>query len=373
LNRVLVVGGGVGGMSCAISLQRLGLEVDLVEIDPAWRIYGAGITITSATLRACQRLGILDAIKQQGATWSVGEVYAPDGALVAKVEWPAFAAGQPSAGGIMRPALHGILSSLTRATGVKVRLGVTVSDFNLRGEQVHVSFSDGTLGNYDLVIGADGVMSKTRERLMPDAPRPTFTGQSVYRIVCERPAGLKDSHFYPLGDKLLGCSLVSATHMYLFLLLPMPGNPWLAPEVQPQHLYEQLAGWGGFVAGIRERVRSSPLRETINYRPLEPLLLPSPWFRDRVLLIGDAAHATTPHMASGAGLAIEDGLVLADELRAGGTVAAVLTRFMARRFERCRSVVQNSIRLGEMEMGGESPLAHTQLIQDTMTILMREP
>ena len=66
--KVLIVGGGIGGMSCAISLRRAGISVDLVEIDPAWKIYGAGITITGPTLRALQTLGVLDEVKQHGAT-----------------------------------------------------------------------------------------------------------------------------------------------------------------------------------------------------------------------------------------------------------------------------------------------------------------
>ena len=374
IEKVLIVGGGMAGMSCAISLRRLGVAVDLVELDPDWKIYGAGITITAPTLRACQRLGILEAIKQRGATWQMGEVYTADGTLVGKVKWPAYDVGQPSAGGIMRPALHGILSSLTRQEGARVRLGVTVSDFNQTADQVTASFSDGTTGSYDLMVGADGIFSKVRARLLPDAPRPTFTGQSVYRIVCERPPGLMGSRFFPLGDRLLGCSLVSDTHMYLFLLLPMPGNPWIAPADQPQHLYDHMDGWTtGYITDIRARVRNSPIRETVNYRPLEALILPSPWYRGRVLLIGDAAHATTPHMASGAGMAIEDGIVLADELKTGGTLDATLARFMARRFERCRTVVENSLRLGEMEMRGESPVAHNQLVNDTIAVLTREP
>jgi 2-polyprenyl-6-methoxyphenol hydroxylase-like FAD-dependent oxidoreductase len=360
-------------MSCAISLRRIGVQVDLVEIDPEWKIYGAGITITAPTLRACKRLGILEAIKLRGATWKVGEVYAPDGKLVGKVEWPSFSDDEPSAGGIMRPVLHGILSNLTRQEGVQVRLGVTVAEFQQGAGQVAVSFSDGTQGSYDLLVGADGVNSKMRSLLFPDAPRPTFTGQSVYRIVCERPPGLDATHMYPRGDKLLGCSLVSATHMYLFLLLPMPGNPWLPPEDQPQHLYEQMEGWGGFVADIRARVRSSPIRETINYRPLEPLIVAAPWYRGRVVLIGDAVHATTPHMASGAGMAIEDGLILADELQADAALESALKRFMDRRFERCRTVVENSVRLGEMEMRGVSPEVHNQLVADTIAVLTREP
>src|SRR6185436_21167558 len=88
----------------------------------------------------------------------------------------------------------------------------------------------------------------------------------------------------------------------------------------------------------------------INYRPLERLMLPAPWHRGRVMVIGDAAHATTPHLASGAGLAVEDALVLAELLRSGETLEVVLQQFIVRRYERCRMVVENSVRLGEMEM-----------------------
>jgi 2-polyprenyl-6-methoxyphenol hydroxylase-like FAD-dependent oxidoreductase len=76
---VLIVGGGVGGMSCAISLRRAGISVDLVEIDPTWKIYGAGITITGPTLRALQTLGVLDEVTQHGATWEGAYVYSQTG------------------------------------------------------------------------------------------------------------------------------------------------------------------------------------------------------------------------------------------------------------------------------------------------------
>jgi 2-polyprenyl-6-methoxyphenol hydroxylase-like FAD-dependent oxidoreductase len=373
LRRVLIVGGGFAGMSAAIVLRRLGLAVDLVERDPDWRIYGAGITITSPTLRACQRLGILDELKSIGATWRFGHLFEADGRPAGRVEWPPFAADQPSAGGIMRPQMHAVLSAHVRAAGANVRLGCTVAALTQDAAAATVQFSDGSTGHYDFVIGADGIFSQLRGMILPNAPAPKFTGQSVYRLVCERPPGVDSSHFYPRGDSLLGCSLVSATHMYLFLLLPMPGNPRLASEDQPQHLYEKLAPWGGFVADIRERVRQSPLRETINYRPLEALILPRPWHVGRVLLIGDAAHATTPHMASGAGMAIEDALVLGEEIARGGDLPVMLQRFEERRFERCRLVVENSVSIGEMEMRGASALEHNALVGATIQELMREP
>jgi 2-polyprenyl-6-methoxyphenol hydroxylase-like FAD-dependent oxidoreductase len=88
----------------------------------------------------------------------------------------------------------------------------------------------------------------------------------------------------------------------------------------------------------------------INYRPLEKLLLDPPWHRGRVVLIGDAAHATTPHVGYGAGLAVEDAVVLAELLRQPAPLDQVLEQFVKRRYERCRTVVEGSVRLGELEM-----------------------
>jgi len=101
---------------------------------------------------------------------------------------------------------------------------------------------------------------------------------------------------------------------------------------------------------VRESIRRP---EQINYRPLEWILLPAPWYAGRVVLIGDAAHATTPHLASGAGLAAEDGLVLAQELQGQDSVDAALRAFMQRRYERVRQVVETSVHIGELEMAGD--------------------
>jgi 2-polyprenyl-6-methoxyphenol hydroxylase-like FAD-dependent oxidoreductase len=115
----------------------------------------------------------------------------------------------------------------------------------------------------------------------------------------------------------------------------------------PELLAAQLIGFGGALGAIRDGLSAS---SRINYRPLEKLLLPQPWHRGRAILIGDAAHATTPHLASGAGLAVEDALVLADLLASDLPPEDALAGFTARRYARCRMVVENSVRLGEMEM-----------------------
>jgi len=98
--------------------------------------------------------------------------------------------------------------------------------------------------------------------------------------------------------------------------------------------------------------------------------MPAPWHVGRVVLIGDAVHATTPHLASGAGIAVEDAVVLAEELDAGGSVDEVLLRFSQRRFERCRLVVESSVRLGQIEQEGGSKAEHGQLMRDAMVALL---
>jgi 2-polyprenyl-6-methoxyphenol hydroxylase-like FAD-dependent oxidoreductase len=129
-----------------------------------------------------------------------------------------------------------------------------------------------------------------------------------------------------------------------------------------------MAGFGGFVSQIRETVRTTNAH-TVNYRQLEVLLQPAPWYRGHVVLIGDAAHATTPHLASGAGMAIEDGIVLVEEIQARATLEEALDRFMVRRFERCRLVIENSVELGRLEMNQGSPAVHAKLMTATLNIL----
>jgi 2-polyprenyl-6-methoxyphenol hydroxylase-like FAD-dependent oxidoreductase len=369
--KVLIVGGGVGGMSCAISMRQAGMHVDLAEIDPHWKIYGAGITITGPTLRALKTLGVLDEVKAQGATWNGAYLFTRSGQRIQELDIPPISDDLPATGGIMRPVLHKILSDRTLALGANVRLGTTVQSVSQLPDGVDVTLSDGHRARYDLMVSSDGISSTMRERIFPEAPKPKFTGQMIYRIVAERPLGFDRTHFYMGDDTKLGFNPVSRTHMYMFLLEHRPDNQWVDIEEQPRRLYDLMAGWGGIVPQVRETVLTTNAH-TINYRPLEALLMPKPWYRGRVVLIGDAAHATTPHLASGAGMAIEDGIVLAEELARSDSVDAGLAQFMDRRFARGKLVVENSLRLGEIEMNHGSPQEHTRIMVDSMTQL-RQP
>lgn len=368
IEKALVIGGGIGGMCAAIELRKRGIAVDLVEIDAQWRVYGAGITISGPTLRAFGAVGVLDSIQQQGWCADGLDICRGDGTRIAHIPMPRVAGPDvPSGGGIMRPVLARILGDATRASGTNVRLGVTFTSIEPAGQQVLVSFTDGSSGKYDLVIGADGCNSKVRELLFPDAPKPRFTGQACWRAVVPRPPEIERAALYMGKRAKAGINPVSRDEMYLFYLDNRNTPDYIEPEQWPAILREELAEFSGIIGEIRDSITP---QSRIIYRPLFALMLDRPWHHGRVVLIGDAAHSTTPHLASGAGIAVEDALVLAQEIDRGTDIEPALQKFAERRFERCRLVVQNSVRLGDIEREHGSVQEHEQLMRDSTAALI---
>jgi len=366
--RVLIIGGGFSGMAAAIQLRKQGAHVDLVEIDPGWRSYGAGISLGGATLRAFRTLGILDAFLAQGNAADGVKLCLPHGPQVAELPTPRIAGDDvPGGGAIMRPVLARILADATRASGTNVYLGCTFTSIQQDAEGVDVVFTDGQRRRYDLVIGADGLYSKVREALFPQAPKPAYSGQAVWRAVLPCPPEIETATMW-MGPRIKpGVNPVSKTEMYLFVTEPRPNNEHVDPATFATQLRDLLADFPApALQAIRDQIGDD---SQIVFRPLEGLLMPRPWFSGRVVLIGDTVHATTPHLASGACIGIEDALVLAEELERHTEAAAALAAFEARRWERCRMVVQNSARLGEIEIANGDKEEHAHIMRSSLMAL----
>ena len=366
-NKILIIGGGFSGMAAAIQLRKLGADVEVAEIDPGWRSYGAGISLGGATLRAFKTLGILEQFLERGSAADGVDLLLPHGQYLATVPTPRLAGDDvPGGGAIMRPVLAKILAEATIASGAKVRLGCTFTSLRQHAEGVEVDFTDGTTANYDLLIGADGLYSKVRAALLPEAPKPRYSGQCVWRAVLPRPPEIERATMWVGPRVKTGLNPVSRDQMYLFVTEDRADNVQLDPARFPAMLADLLAP---FAAPQMQQCRAQLLApgsdRQIVYRPLESLLMPQPWHRGRVVLIGDTVHATTPHMASGACIGIEDAIVLADELDGAATIEQALAGFEARRWERCRMVVENSGRLGEIEITGGDKAEHARIMHDT--------
>ncbi len=353
IGKALIVGGGIGGMATAIRFREQGIAVDLIDLDPDWRVYGAGITITGPTLRAYKRLGLIDAIKSEGAITNGSRIFRFDGVHLRDLDEPALEEGLPATGGIMRPVLHRIMQARVNELGTSVRLGLTVTALVNDNNGVDVTFSDGSSGRYDLVVGADSINSGVRAMAFPHMGEAQHTGQGCWRISIKRPPGFDRGEFYFGHTYPGGITACGADAVYMWML-----TPHVRREVHytADELYDtmkaNLAPFGGNAGWIRDTMTRD---DWINYRPLYAVLQPRPWNIGRTVLLGDAVHATTPHLASGAGIAVESALVLAEELERAGDIDAGLHAYQERRFERCRDVVETSVAVGKLQLEGGSP------------------
>jgi 2-polyprenyl-6-methoxyphenol hydroxylase-like FAD-dependent oxidoreductase len=368
VKKALIIGGGFSGMTAALQLSRQGVAVDLVEIDPGWRSYGAGISMHGSTLRVLRGLGLLERFLQEGYATDGVELRGPDDKVLVTLPTPRVAGPDvPGSSAIMRPALARILKEAVQKEKVDVRLGVSFAGIEQGAESVTVRFTDGTERDYDLVIGADGLYSQLRQTCFPQAPKPRFIGQSVWRAVLPRPEGIETVTMW-MGPRLkVGVNRVTQDTVYLFLTEDKPTNDFIAPETFVETLRGLLNRFGS--PTVRRIAETLGEDSQIVYRPLEQMLMQRPWSKGRIVLIGDAVHATTPHLAAGACIGIEDAVVLADEIAKGLSVGDALSAFEARRWERCRMVVENSGQLAEIETTGGSREQHAAIMQASMKIL----
>jgi len=370
LRSALVVGAGLGGLSLAVCLKRSGIRVDIVDIEPELRVVGAGITLNGASLRAFKAMGLLDEIKRKGHCHDTGKMCDAEGnVLFTPHATRMFGPDIPNGAGILRPVLHRILHDAAADAGVEIRFGTTVDALEQHTDGVDVAFNDGRWESYGLVVGADGLSSKIRTLIFPGAPKPQFTGQGCWRAVLPRPPEVETNCMFLARYHKAGINPISHSEMYLYLLQHVPDNRWMPPEQWPALLAAALTEFGGMLADIRAELGPN---SRINYRPLEYLLLDPPWYRGRVLVIGDAAHSTTPHVGYGAGLAVEDAIVLSESLQADIPIDTALERFMERRFRRCRVVVEGSVHLGKLEMEQAGPEMHRRAMMDIVSVI-REP
>ena len=353
---ILIIGGGIGGLTSAIALRREGFVVDVIEKDPDWTVYGVGIIQQANVVRAVKQLGILDDYIDAGFGFNQVEVFTPTGQRVAVLDSPQLVEGYPANVGISRRALHKVLGDRSIEAGASVRLGITAERLDDDGDTVTATFSDHSQKRYDLVIGADGLHSHTRRMIFPHAPEPEFTGQSVWRYNFPRSADVVSLCAYegPIG---IGLVPLSDTLMYMYVTTPEPGNPRYPARGIAKTMAAKLANTPPSIRALADRITDD---DEVVYKPLYTLFVEGDWHRGHTLLIGDAAHSTTPHLGQGAGMAIEDSLVIAEELKRHATIEAAFRAFHERRYERCKYIVERSraVCFGQIGRGPVVEQAH---------------
>jgi 2-polyprenyl-6-methoxyphenol hydroxylase-like FAD-dependent oxidoreductase len=327
----------------------VGIDVDLIEIQPHPSSDGTGIQQPANAIRAFKALGVLEAIREQGFRFKQSGFCDKAGnVLSTNVHKPD---DELAGNGIVRPKLHQILLDAARARGASLRTSLTVDELEQTPDEVRVRFSDGSSGAYDLVVGADGINSELRKMLFGPHPEPAFTGEMVWRCNVPRIPEVEGTWIYATVGARAGVIPIGPDLMYIFLIESPREGEMRIPDARLAEVFrEHLADYGGLIAEVRDTSLSEP-SPPILYRPLEALMLTPDWHRGRVVIIGDAAHAMTPHLGQGAAQAVEDGLVLSRLLtRNDASIEGILAEFMSRRHDRCKFSLDSSLQIGQWEV-----------------------
>ena len=336
IRRVLVVGGGVGGLTAAIAFAHRGVEVLLIERRPAFDVPGVGLGQPANALRVYDALGLLPEILASGFVYDRMWIFDHNRAPIVEHKFLLGDERVPAVCALSRRRLHEILLAAAEHAGVTVRTGLTFDEIHDQQDRVTVKFSDGRVGSFDLVAGFDGIRSATRLHLVGTAFTPRPSGFGGWRVQVPRHACVRGMEFLQgIGSKT-GAMPLADDLMYVFHIRPEAPDAEFKREDYPALFKERLAGYGSYVAEIAAALDEN---SDIVYSPIEPLLVSWPWFSGRVVLGGDAAHTFPPHLTQGAAMAAEDGYVLAREALAdAGPLEARLLRYSQSRYARCAFV-----------------------------------
>jgi len=333
--RILIVGGGIAGLALGRALRAQGVVPEIIERAASWPAAGTGLYLPANGVRALGTLGLADALLARAVRMSHQRILDHTGRRLAEIDLATLWGPVGPCVGITRNELHRIL--LDGAAGVPMRLGSSVTALGLEGDEVNVAFADGSTGHYDLVVGADGINSSIRR--IAFGIRPRHLGQVSWRFLVDH-SGAIETWTAMLGRRRAFLALpVGPNRLYCYADLASPAAEDPA-ERDLDRFRKLFADFSEPVPSILGELASF---DSIHFSPIEEVVVDT-WAQGRVVLIGDAAHATSPNMAEGASMALEDALVLSQLLTTQRSPVEALSAFSERRRARISWVQQRSHR-----------------------------
>ena len=343
----IVVGAGIGGLSAAIALQKSGWNTEVIEratrIDPV----GAGLTLQPNAVLALRRLGCSDDVEHVGAHLRFGGLRRADGSPLSVLsatdaERIEETVGAPAIG-IHRATLH---AALARHVD-QLSLASELTAYEDRGDLVRVTTADGKQREADLLIGADGINSRLRASIQNDGA-PRYAGYYCWRGVASGDAGLPEgwaAEYWGDGLRFGGCAIDDGRTYWFAVQTGPPGGATIEAGTKDS----LRAMYSGFAPEVDRLLEATDPQAIIggDIADRNPV---AQWSQGRVALLGDAAHAMTPNLGQGACQAIEDALVLGEQLAAVDAtgVTAALAEYQRIRVPRANKTVRMARRVGDV-------------------------
>ncbi len=343
--RAIIIGSGIAGLSAAIGLRRVGIDVTVYERAPVLTEVGAGISLWANALTALAHLGALEPVRAATQRAGTTEFRTNEGRRVAAsfdIETLEARAGvAPLVAMIHRADLVSALAGCLPAD--VARYGFECVGVDVDTDQPRVRFRNGHADEADVVIGADGIRSAVRAALFgPQEPR--YAGYTCWRGICDRPASVENGYIAEWWGhgKRVGITTLPDDRVYWWAT----NNEPICGHVRDERAYllELFRDWADPVPALLARTPADKMvRNDIIDRAPEIA-----WSRGRVGLIGDAAHPTTPNFGQGGCMAIEDAVVLARCLQKDADPAQALLAFVDERYPRTSRITNESWQFGRV-------------------------
>ncbi|MET9426778.1 FAD-dependent monooxygenase [Streptomyces sp. NPDC003036] len=345
--RAVVIGGGIGGLAAALGLLRTGWRVTVVERAPdALADAGAGISLAANGIHALDALGAGPAVRAAARRQLTGATRTPGGRVLARMDGHALerALGAPILG-IPRATLHRLLRAPLPPGTLVNGAEVTAVDDDPDAPHARVRTADGRAYDADLVVAADGINSRVRARLLPDAPGPAYSGSTVLRAITERPVDVGGADFqltWGRGAEFGHILFADGRAEWHAVLNASKG---VRPRDPLDALRRRFADWHDPIPALLAATAPG----AVLHHDINELATPLPTYAvGRVALLGDAAHAMTPHLGQGACQALEDAVTLAAAAAEAPDVRTALARYDAERRPRSQAVALAARRAGRM-------------------------
>jgi len=346
MKQYTILGGGIAGLTAAIALKQKGIRATVFESAPEIKPLGAGLLLAANAVKGYERLGIAEKIVARGRALPTFAILDQQGRVITSAD-----AGKIGRQyglhnfAIHRADLHERL--LAELEPEQVQTGKRATHFEKSDNgAIEIHFAGGSTHRADYLIVAEGIHSAVRRQLLPES-EPRYAGYTCWRAVIETPQSLKNLSVASEtwgAEGRLGIVPLAGDKIYWFACVNAPQNDPVMRDMKVAGLQEVFQKFHPTVRTILENTRDADLlwNDIIDLKPIEKFAF------GNIVLIGDAAHATTPNMGQGACQAIEDAVILADELGKNADPAAAFVAFEKRRLKRVHFIVNNSWRLGKI-------------------------